>query len=75
MAPIGPFVAIIKSKTLFDSDDSQKMVCSQDGIADSPGTNVLPFDRQGFAEGFVSFFTLYGVYSVAVRFAPNRAIV
>ena len=53
----------------------QKEVCPRDEIADFPGTNMLFIDRQGFAEGFVSFCTLCGVYSAAVRFAPKRAIV
>ena len=53
----------------------QKEVCPRDEIADFPGTNMLLIDRQGFAEGFVSFCTLGVVYSAAVRFAPNRAIV
>ena len=35
---------------------------------------VLPIDRRGFAEGFVSFSTLCDVQSSLVRFAPNRAI-
>ena len=36
---------------------------------------VLPIDRHGFAEGFVSFRTLCGVQSSSlVIFAPNRAI-
>ena len=53
---------------------AQKEVCPRDEIAHPPGTAVLPFDRHGFAEGFVSFRTLGGVQSSLVRVAPNRAI-
>ena len=55
--------AIAKNKT-----------CPRDEIADPPGTAMLPIDRHGFAEGLVSFRTLYGVQSSLVRFAQNRAI-
>ena len=40
---------------------AQKEVCPRDEIADPPGTNVFPVDRNGFAEGFVSFRKLCGV--------------
>ena len=53
---------------------AKKEVCPRDEIADPPGTAVLPMDRHGLAEGFVSFRTLCGVQSSLVRFAPNRAI-
>ena len=53
---------------------AQKEICPRGEIADPLGTTVLPIDRQGFAEGFVSFRTLCGVQSLLVRFAPNRAI-
>ena len=52
----------------------QREVCSRDEIADPPGTAVLPMDRHGFAEDFVSFRTLCSVQSSLVRFARNRAI-
>ena len=42
---------------------------------DCSGTDALPMDRHGFAEGFVSFRRLCGVQSWLVRFAPARAIV
>ena len=74
MAPFGPFAALIKVKTLLAAM-VQNEVCPRDEIADFPGANMLLIDRQDFAEGFVSFCTLCGVYSAAVRFAPNRAIV
>ena len=53
---------------------AQTEVCPRDEMADPPGTAVLPIDRHGFSEGFVSFRTLCGVQSSLVRFAPNRAI-
>ena len=53
---------------------AQKEVCPRDETADPPGTAVLPTDRHGYAEGFVSFRTLCGAQSSLVRFAPNRAI-
>ena len=53
---------------------AQNEVCPRDEVADSPGTAVLPIDKHGFAEGFVSFCTLCGVQSSLVGFAPNRAI-
>ena len=53
---------------------AQKEVCPRDEIADPPDTAVLPIDRHGFAEGFVSFRTLCSVQSSLVRFAPNVAI-
>ena len=54
---------------------ARKEVCPRDEIADPPGKTVLPIDRHGFAEGFMSFRTLCGVQSSLVRFGPNRAIV
>ena len=60
MVPFGPFAAIIKGKIPLTSM-AQKEVCPRDGIADPSGTNVLPTDRHGFAEDFVSFRTLCGV--------------
>ena len=60
MAPFGPFAAIIKGKTPFDSD-AIKEVYPRDEIVDPPGTNVFPIDRDNFAEGFVYFRTLFGV--------------
>ena len=53
---------------------AQEEVCPRDEVADPPGTAVLPIDRHGVAEGFVSFRTLCGVQSSLVTFAPNRAI-
>ena len=51
---------------------ARKEVCPRDEIAGPPGTAVLPIDRHGFAEGLVSFRTLFGVQSSLVRFGPNR---
>ena len=53
---------------------AQKEVCPRDEIVNPPGMDVLPINRYGFAEGFVSFRTLCGVQLSLVRFAPNRAI-
>ena len=54
---------------------TQKEVCPRgEMIADPPGTAVLPIDKHGFAEDFVSFRTLCGVQSSLVRFARNGAI-
>ena len=50
---------------------AEKKVCPRDEIADPPGTAMLPIDRHGFTEGFVSFRTLCGVKSSLVIFAPN----
>ena len=50
---------------------AQNEVCLRDEIADPPGTAVLPIDRHGFAEGFVSFRTLCDMQSSLVIFAPN----
>ena len=49
----------------------QNEVCPRDEIADPPGMAVLPVDRHGFTECFVSFCTLCGVQSSLVIFAPN----
>ena len=38
---------------------AQKEVCPRDEIAYPPGTAVLPIERHGFAEGLVSFCTLW----------------
>ena len=53
---------------------AKKEVGPRDEISDPPGTSNIPIDRQDFAEGLVSFRTLYGVQSSLVIFAPNRAI-
>ena len=53
---------------------AQKEVCPRDEITDPPGTNVFSIDRYGFAEDFVSFCTLCGMYSAATRFARNRRL-
>ena len=53
---------------------TQNEVCPRDEITDPPGTNVFSIDRYGFAEDFVSFCTLCGVYSAAARFAQNRRL-
>ena len=74
MALFWPRAAVVKSKTFFDSDGS-KEVCTRDEIVDPPGTTVLPNDRHGFAEGFVSFRTLCGVQSSLVRFTPSLVVV
>ena len=50
---------------------AQEEKCPRDKIVDPPGTAVLPIDRQGFAEGFVSFHKLCGVQSSLVRFAQS----
>ena len=76
IALFGPYAAVVKGKTFFNSDGSKGEVCPRDEIADPPSTNVLFIDRHGFAEGFVSFRTLCGVQSSSlVRFAPNHAII
>ena len=43
-------------------------------MADPLGANVLLIDKHGFAEGFVYFHTLCGVYSAAARFGRNRRL-
>ena len=73
MALFGPYNAVAKGKNSLTAM-AQTEVYPRDEIADPPGTAVLPIDRHGFAEGFVSFRTLCGVQSSLVRFAPNRAI-
>ena len=54
MALFGSYAAVVKGKTLFDSDGS-KQICPRDEKADPPGTAVLSIDRHSSAEGFVSF--------------------
>ena len=73
MALFGPFAAFVKGKTFFHSVMAKMEVCPRDEIANPSGTAELPIDIDGFAEGLVSFRTLYGVQSSLVRFSPNRA--
>ena len=53
---------------------AQNEVWPRDEITDPPGTNVFSIDIYGFVEDYVSFCTLCGVYSAAVRFARNRRL-
>ena len=70
MVPFGPFAAIIKGKTPFDSGGSKASLPTRRDSG-PPRTNILPIDRRGFAEGFVFFRTLYGALSAEARSARN----
>ena len=73
MALLGPYAAVLKGKTFFDSYGS-KIGLPRDGIDNLPSTAVLPIDIHNVAEDFLSFRTLCDVQSSLVNFAPNRAI-
>ena len=62
---------LLSKAKLYLSAMAQNEICPRDEIANPPGMPVLPIDRHGFAEGFVSFHTLCGVQSSLVIFAPN----
>ena len=53
---------------------AQTEVCPRDEITDPLGTNVFLIDKYGFAESFVYFRTMCGVYSSAERLARNRRL-
>ena len=44
MAPFGPYAAVVKGKTTFDSDGSKGVLSTRREIADPPGTNVFPIE-------------------------------
>ena len=65
---------VVKGKTFFHSDGSKGGLPTRRGSGPTR-YDCAPYDKHGFAEGFVSFRTQCGVQSSLVRYAPNRAIV
>ena len=77
MALFGPYAAVVKEAKHSLTAMAQKEVCPRDEITDPPCTDVLLRDIHGFAQGFVSFRTLFlwcAIVAIIVRSAPNRAI-